>query len=297
MVDREYACMIVSVRRKTIDQWRDMTQRRTPRLAVRTHRQALNFIGKVGFCFLYRAEDPEIPSLWHAVHGVRPGLDEGIADQARASFLWELKATLPAGRDALVAKIVLARPTVISREFIPYFIATSGRSGEKDDFVRAHLRGELSPAARRVMELFRRRSYLSTARIRELLGRASHHSRVSVEALLTELQAHMYIARSADAHTPHATGWAPVHVLFPKEVRRSRTIAPEHARSVILERHFRNRYVSTLAEIRHTFRWSRQEIYQALGDLHRRGIVGSEQSVEGISGNSYIYLGERTIVA
>lgn len=287
--------MTATVRRRSIEQWRDTAQRRTARLAVRTQRQALNFIQRVGFCFLYRAEEPEIPSLWHAVHGVRPGLD-GVTevDPDRASLLWELKATLPAGREAYVGKLILQRPTVVSPEFVPYFFATSGRTGERDDYVRAYARGELSAAARRIMELFRRRSYLTVARIRELLSKGPHLARVPVEQALTELQSQMYIARSADAHSPHASGWAPVHVIFPREVRRSRTIAPEHARSVILERHFRNQYVTTLAEIRHTFRWTRQEIYQALGDLHHRGIVGNEQSVEGISGNSYIYLGERT---
>jgi hypothetical protein len=287
--------MTVSVRRIAIDKWRDTAQRRTARLAIRTRRQALNFVERVGFCFLYRAEDPEIPSLWHAVNGVRPGL-AGVmdVDPDRASFLWELKATLPSGREAYVGKLILQRPTVVSREFVPYFFATSGRTGDRDDFVRENLRGNISGGARRVMELFRRRTYLTGARIRELLSKSPHASRVPLDQALTELQLRMYIARSGDGHSPHASGWAPVHVLFPREVRRSRTIAPEHARSVILERHFKNQYVTTLAEIRHTFRWTRQEIYQALGDLHRRGIVGNEQSVEGISGHSYIYLGERT---
>lgn len=289
--------MTATIRRSTIERWRDATQRRTSRLAVRTHRQALNFIGKVGFCFLYKADEPEIPSLWHAVHGVRPGLDRNVeGEEGRASFLWELKTSLPADGEAYVAKLILMRPTVLSREFIPYFLATSGRVGEKDDFVRAHARGELSPGARRIMDLFRRRSYLSTGRIRELLLRSSHAARIGMEQALTELQSRMFIARTVDAHDPRSPGWAPVHVLFPKEVRRSRQIAPEHARSMILERHFRNQYISTLAEIRRSFRWSRQEIYQALGDLHRKGIVGSEQSVEGIAGHSYIYLGERTLV-
>jgi hypothetical protein len=287
--------MTASLRRSTIEQWRDTAQRRTARLAVRTRRQAMNYIERVGFCFLYRAEDPEIPSLWHAVHGVRPGL-AGVTDvdPDRSALLWELKASLPAGREAYVGKLILQRPTVLSPEFVPYFFATSGRAGERDDFVRAHQRGEISSAARRVMELFRRHSYLTGARIRDLLTKGGHPARIPVDQALTELQAGMFIARSADVHAPHATGWSPVHVLFPREVRRSRTIAPEHARSVILERHFRNQYVTTLAEIRHTFRWTRQEIYQALGDLHRRGIVGNEQAVEGISGHSYIYLGERT---
>jgi hypothetical protein len=286
--------MSPSVRRSKIEQWRDLTQRRTSRLAVRTHRQALNFIDRVGFCMLYRAGNPEVPSLWHAVHGVRPGLEDAVGpDDEQASFFWELKTSLPAGGEAYVGKLILSRPTLLSREFIPYFFATSGRAGEKDDFIRESTGGRLSPAARKVMELFRRRSFLTTARIRELLTRSSHPARISVDQALTELQARMYIARNAEGHAPHAAAWMPVHILFPQEVRRSRKISPEHARSVILERHFRMQYVSTLAAIRHTFRWSRQEIYQSLGDLHRKGIIGSEQSVEGISGLAYIYLGER----
>lgn len=287
--------MSFQIRRSTIEQWRDATQRRTARLAVGTHRQALNFITRVGFCFLYRADDPEIPSLWHAVHGVRPGLEHGgEPDRAKTSLLWELKTTLPADRSAYVGKLIMQKPTVLSPEFVPYFFATSGRTGERDDFIRANQRGHLSSGARRIMELFRRRSYLTTGRIRELLGRSGHPVRFPMEQALTELQSSMYIAKSAETRSAHAAGWAPVHILFPREVRRSRTITPEHARSVILERHFQVQYVSTLADIRHTFRWTRQEIYQALGDLHRRGIVASDLSVEGISGHSYIYLGERT---
>jgi hypothetical protein len=283
-----------SVRRSVIERWRDSTQRRTARLAVRTHRQALNFIERAGFCLMYRVGDPEIPSLWHAVHGVRPGLEEAAdPDETQSMLFWELKTSLSAGDEAFAGKLILSRPTLLSREFIPYFFATCGRTGEKDEYLRDSSRGRLSPAARKVMELFRRRSSLSTPRIRDLLTRSAHPARISVDVALTELQSRMYIARSADNQEAHALAWTPLHILFPQEVRRSRKISPEHARSVILERHFRMQYVSTLAAIRHTFRWSRQEIYQALGDLHRKGIIGSDQSVEGINGLAYIYLGER----
>ena len=281
-------------RNEVIEKWRDEVQRRDGRLAVHTRRQAMNFIRKVGFCYLFRATSPEIPSLWHAVHGVRPDHAEGIErDPERSSFLWELKASLPASREVFVGKLILQRPTVVSLEFIPHFVAVSGRTGERDDYVRESLRGTLSPLARRIMDLFRRRAHLTSAKIRELLGRSGSSSRASIEQALGELQGKMYIGRGGDAHAPDAAGWSPVHVLFPKEVRQSRSITPEHARSVILERHFRNVLVTTLAEIRHTFRWNRQEIYQALGDLHRKGIAGNEEPREGREGNAYIYLGER----
>ena len=281
-------------RNESIEKWRDLVQRREEKLAVHTRRQAMNFIYKVGFCYIFRASSPEIPSLWHAVHGVRPDhADELIKDPERSSFLWELKASLPASREVYVGKLILQRPTVISLEFVPHFVAVSGRTGERDDYVRDSQRGTLSPLARHIMDLFRRRAHLTTAKIRELLGRSGSSSRASIEQALGELQGKMYIGRGGDAHTPEAAGWSPVHVLFPKEIRRSRRITPEHARSVILERHFRNLLVTTLPEIRHTFRWTRQEIYQALGDLHRKGIVGNEEPGEGRPGNAYIYLGER----
>jgi hypothetical protein len=281
-------------RSEAIEQWRDDVQRRSDRLAVRTRRQAMNFIQKAGFCFLFRSASPEIPSLWHAVHGVRPeAADDAERDPERSTFLWELKASLPAGGEVYVGKLILQRPTVVSREFIPHFYAVSGRTGERDDYMRESLRGTLSPIARRIMDLFRRRPHLATARIRELLARSGSPSRAAVEQALGELQGKMYIGRGGDAHTPNLAGWSPVHILFPKEVRRSRQITPEHARSVILERHFRNLLVTTVADIRRTFRWSRQEIYQALGDLNRRGIIGNEQPADGNAGNSYIYFGER----
>ena len=130
--------------------------------------------------------------------------------------------------------------------------------------------GTLSPLARRIMDLFRRRSYLTTAKIRELLGRSGSPSRASIEQALSELQGKMYIGRGGDAHTPARFGM--VSGACPLS-EGSQTLADDlpGARTVVSSSRGISGIclVTTLPEIRHTFRWTRQEIYQALGDLHR----------------------------
>lgn len=281
-------------RQELVEQYRDRVGRRSPGAAVRTRRQVMNFINRVGFCHLFRTTAQDIPSLWHAVHGVRDG--EGARrDEAwhRASgFLWELRSTLVESEDICLGKFILQKPTLISREFLPYFFAVSGRTGERDEYVREAARGALSPVARRVMELFRRRTVLSSDRIREALRRSGIYGSAPAGAALLELQCKMYLARAPGGEGPGGhLAWSPVRVLFPREVRASRQIGEEHARRVILERHFRNQYIASVAGIRHVFRWSRQEIFQTLGDLLRRGMIAGNVRQEDSMAPTYIYLG------
>jgi hypothetical protein len=283
--------MALTQRGPELDRRRTPLHRRSPRVAVNTKRRALNFIDRVGFCLVFRAEEDELSSLGQAVHGSRADDIPRAQFEKRASaFLWEMKQTLPAEGSVYYGKLLVHRPTMISLEFLPYFYALSGRTGDRDEHVRAALRGELSSMGRRIMDVFRRRSRLSTRQIRQMLQKSGPVGSGSFTLAMNELQSKMYIAKGDEDRRPYSITWVPVRILFAAQVRKSRHISSEQARRVILEQHFRNQGVCTLPGIRKVFRWSRQEVYQVLGDLLRRGIISSEGRVDGVSGQVYTYL-------
>jgi len=275
-----------------IDRWRARVHRHLPRTVVNTKRRALNFIDRVGFCLVFRAEANELASLWEAVHNPRAeDIPKAQYEKRASAFLWEMKQALPAEGSVYYGKLLVHRPTMISLGLLPYFYALSGRTGEKDEYLRAALRGELSPMGRRIMETFGRRSHLSTRQIRQILQKNGPVGSGSFAQAMNELQSKMYLAKGDEDRRPFSFTWIPVRVLFAAQVRRARHISAEHARRVILEQHFRNQLWCTLPGIRKVFRWSRQEVYRTLGELLRRGIVSSEGRVEGVSGHVYTYLG------
>ncbi len=283
--------MALTQRGPDLDRGRTELHRRSPRVAVNTKRRALNFIDRVGFCLVFRAEEDELSSLWQAVYGSRADDIPRAQFEKRASaFLWEMKQALPAEGSVYYGKLLVHRPTMISLEFLPYFYALSGRTGDRDEHVRAALRGELSSMGRRIMDVFRRRSRLSTRQIRQMLQKGGPVGSGSFALAMNELQSKMYIAKGDEDRRPYSITWVPVRILFAAQVRKARHISSEQARRVILEQHFRNQGVCTLPGIRKVFRWSRQEVYQALGDLLRRGIISSEGRVDGVSGHVYTYL-------
>jgi hypothetical protein len=71
-------------------------------------------------------------------------------------------------------------------------------------------------------------------------------------------------------------------------VRRARRITPEAARLKILEQYFANEFVGTVTSIQRLFRWSKQEIFQALGGLQERGTIRTDIRIEGKDHRYYV---------
>ncbi len=274
--------------REELERWRDRVHRRVPRLAVTTKRRALNFIQDVGFCFVFKAENSELPCLWHAARGTRALPDNGRSrTDPGFAFVWEMKDLLPAQREVFYGKLLLRRPMMVSLEYLPHFLALSGRTGERDEHVGASVRGALSTRARVIMDELIKHAPMSTQTLKQATLRRGSAGHSSFEQALMELQVKLYIAKANDDRRPHSFAWTPVRGIYGRELRKARRITPEDARRAILERYFRNQRVSTLATIRRLFHWSRQEIYQALGYLLRHGIIQSDVHIEGIQGRAY----------
>ncbi len=277
-----------------VESWRDRIHRRTPRLAVSTKKQALSFINSVGFCFAFKAEHSELPCLWHAACGSRnPELPRHTHSDPALSFVWEMKDRLPAERAIYYGKLLKARPTMVSLEYLPYFYVLADRTGAPDEYLLENRRGRLSHTARSIMEALLDSWPQTTKGLKLATSMHGKSDRAQFDRAIAELQGKMFIVKVAEEYEPFGFVWAPFIRSYPAEVRRARKIRPEDARLKLLERYFANQLVGTVAAIQRLFRWSKQEIYQALGQLTHRGVLRTDILVEGKDHRYYGYIEQR----
>ena len=264
-----------------IEAWRDRTHRRLPRLAVKSKDKALDFINSVGYCFAFKSENSELPCLWHAACGMRdPIVPRHTHHDPYLSFVWEMKDILPSEQRIYYGKLLKGRPTMISLEYLPYFYVLSGRTGAKDEYLRIFLRGNLTGTARDIMEALADSSPQVTKGLKIATGNLTKGQRATFDKAIAELQTKMFIVKVGEQHDPFTFVWAPLRDWFPGQMRKARTMTQEHARLKILERYFQNQLIGSVDSIYRLFRWDKQAIYRALGQLVQRGFIRSDVLIE-----------------
>ncbi len=271
-----------------IEKWRDRVYRRSPRLAVKTKRQTLDFIEDVGFCFAFKSVNSELPCLWHAAMGQRaPVMPHHIQSDPFVSFVWEMKNVLPSEGLVYYGKVLKRRPTFVSLEYFPHFFSLMQRTGTKREYEHDFMRGALSPVARSIMDALSDSSPQVTRGLKLAVGKSSRRERAEFDRAMAELQMKMYIVKVAEHYDPFTFEWELVHKVFASQVRKARKIPPDVARIRILEKYFQNQLVGSVASIARLFGWDRQTIYQMLGTLVSRGIVTPDIKVDGKRSTSY----------
>lgn len=268
-----------------LERWRDKKHRRTPELAVTNERQALAFIKSVGFCLASKADSLELPNLWDAVSGEHSMNGTGEAKRNYyLSYAWDIQNILPNHGAVYYGKIFKRRPSIVSREYFPYFFALSERSGEREEYKAAFSEGELSATAKAIMDRLIRSSPMTAKDLRESLsGRAKQHLD-AVDKALDELQRKMFICRLIGNERRFGAEWLPLTKCFSPEIRKSRNISLETARFKVLEKYFENQLISSVESIHRVFGWSKKIIYETLGRLVGSGVITSSVSLDGKKG-------------
>lgn len=277
--------MKLSFSQADVERWRDRTHRRTPKLAVTNERQALAFINSVGFCLASRTNGMELPNLWEAIAG--PDRTATGDKKYYLSYAWDIHSILPNHDSVYYGKIFRRRPTLVSREYLPYFYVLAERTGAKSEYLTEFSKGRLSPLAKQIMDVLMRRGSLSTRELRSALGYDTKRSVSAFERALDELQRKMFICRSVGSEQRFGAEWTPLVKRFATEVRKARKISVDQARCKLLEKYFRNQLVSSVESIRNVFGWSKKDIYHAIGWLIRQGIITTCSTFDGKKGTWY----------
>ncbi len=280
--------MKLSYSTEDVERWRDKRHRRTPKLAVTNERQALAFINRVGFCLASKADDLEVPNLWEAVSGEHSLNGNGKGRRGYyLSYAWEIQSILPNHGSVYYGKIIKRRPSIVSREFLPYFYALSERTGERDEHAAAFAGGKLSVAAKAIMDTLMKSAPMTAKEMRDALAGKENSNLQGLEKGLEELQRKMYICRIIGEDHQFGAAWAPVIKCFGVEVRKAHKISADAARLKLLEKYFENQLMSSVDAIHRVFAWPKKVIYQVLGRLIGKGIVTSTISLDGKKGKCY----------
>lgn len=253
-----------------IERWRNRVHRRSPRRHITNKRQAVRFVNEVGFCFVFRTGSADLPCLGESLGNL------------------EIGSIIPDELDAFHGRLLLRRPTLVSPEYLPYFFALADH---REAVARAKSgKSALGSTAHMIVENLRRKSPQSTHDLRQRITMSTGAGKGAFDLALVELQKRMLIATLAGQRSRSSALWTPARKFYRGQAQKARRITVEEARRAILERHFRNQLVGTVADIRRLFRWERQEIFQTLGELISRGIVTPEVQVEGIADRTYCLL-------
>ncbi|MBX2992192.1 MAG: hypothetical protein KF749_13640 [Bacteroidetes bacterium] len=278
-----------------IERWREKTYRRAPKSQIMNQRQALAFIKRVGFCLATKTEGLELPNLWDAITDTPELRHNGRNSHSKRnyylSYAWEIQSILPNHNSIFYGKIFKRRPSMVSRQYLPYFYALSGRSGERDEYKTEHASGKLSILAKRIMDiLMKKKSPLTSKELRVMLTGMRGTSAEGLDRALDELQRKMFISRIVGNSSQFGAEWSPIVKSFPAEVRKSRRISAEEARSVLVEKYFQNQLISSVEAIHAVFGWPRQLIYHAIGQLVHKGMITPVHSFDGKKGKFYCFV-------
>ena len=257
-----------------IENLRDRTFRRQKKWQVRTMAQALAFVKQTGFCFAFTARRSELPCLWHAACGERnPEYPEHTHSDPHIGLVWQAKDDLVAKRSIYYGKAIKQRPSMISLELFPCFYRLFDRLDSPDYFYKDYMAGQLSAAAKRIMEALTERSPQVTAELKLSSGYGHPDKRAEFDRGMAELQMKMYVVKIAEFYDPFTFLWELVSVRFAEEIAISAGLSLSQARQRILEQYFRTVWVAEAAAVQRLFGWPRPVVDEELACLHESGVI------------------------
>ncbi|MCK5739427.1 hypothetical protein KAH55_09605, partial [bacterium] len=203
-----------------IQQLREEQYRQRKALQVRSIPEALQFINTVGFCFAFKAPRAELPCLWHAACGEpNPVYPLHNHHDPYISLVWQAKDVLPAQSAVYYGKAIKKTPAFISLSFLPAFLCLQGISPDAESYVKYYLRGELSQAARRIMDSLTDRSPQLTRDLKMDSGMSLPELRSNFDKAMTELQMKLLILKIGEFYEPFSFLWDLIRNRFPEQVK------------------------------------------------------------------------------
>jgi hypothetical protein len=269
-----------------VENWRDARYHRRPQLRLRSSQQALEFVNKVGFCFLFPIRTVEMPSLWEAICGETRPLPLAH-DDVELGHAWNWKDELPSRGLLFYGKLLYKKPTLISLDLLPYFYALSENYGDIEDYLLEYQDGKLSEEARRVYEALLQHGALPTSHLRRRAGLDGKGNAPRFDRAIRELQLGLKIVKTGISDA-NAWGYCYVYDVmlrhWPDLARRAGAISSQEAMRVLLLAYLRNVGVTTLADVVRLLAWDLPRLTALCEQWAAKGELLSGVRVEGWAG-------------
>lgn len=217
--------------RAALEAQRDRTFHRLPRLRIRTEKAALRFIEAVGFCLTFRTFGYILPCLYVAICGRRhPRWPKHTHHDAAVGLAWELKDTLPAKRLVYYGRLLKGKPTLVSLQLLPAFVALIRGDRRSGDYLFDYRAGRLSRPALSLMDSLMERHPLETNALRRRAGLGSPGQTPQFEKAMAELQRKLWVVKVEELYEPtFSYRWDLLDHWLPEQVRKGEGLARDEA--------------------------------------------------------------------
>ncbi len=266
--------MALKISQDYLEKLRDQTFRRTKALSVKTEKDSISFIESVGFCFAFKSESSELPSVWYAVKGERkPDSPSQVNQDQEVAFTWSLKDILPQKKVAFYGKFLKKQPTFISLEYIPYFFVLNANVGSIDSSWENFVHKHISEAEKRVLDAIMETHPITTIDLRKKIEATGKYIRPVFDKSMSELERKMYIMEIGRMDHPLTSIWDLVVSHFSIINEKVNTLSEDEAREKILEKYFEVQFVSNEKRIQDLFNWQPKDIETALENMKKKNLL------------------------
>jgi hypothetical protein len=247
---------MVQITLKRLEEYRASAYQYAAGKHLADEHQAVEFVNKRGFAFLYPIKGIELPSLWTATAGNRP-VPDNHDDPGHITWYW--KDTLLDKRVWYYGRVLKHRNAFLSLETAPYFYALTPNFGSpEDDFMEQYNSGVLPLEAKLVFEALLKEGPLDTLSLRKAahLSRGSSMSPFSRALDILQMDMRILPVSVCDAGRWHyAFVFDLTHRHNPEVVEKARFITENQAREHIVLKYLESVGLSTVKSISSLFQW------------------------------------------
>ena len=229
----------------------------------------------VGFCSTFYRFREGVACLWEAVAGrSAPRWPRHSHHDPGVGLTWELKDTLPAGKQVYYGKLLRGRPVLVALDLLPAFYALVRGRQRARDYRGEYEAGRLSHTARRLMDAMLREHPQYTRGLRADTFMLEPSKTREFERAMAELQQGLWIVKTEERYEPtFSYRWDLLEAWLPEATAQGRRLRREAAIDRLLDRYLAGAVYSSPALLARLFGLSREETGRALQRLARRGAI------------------------
>jgi hypothetical protein len=232
---------------------------------VTTLAEAVKFIDAAGFCTLFPVANVPLPSLYCAVTG--RDSDDGIVFDEHFEKIWRWKDELPRRRRAHYAKYFRGKGTLISRAYLPHFLAMRETASAPHDHERFYREGRIRDDARLIWQALAEHGPLATLELRHACKMETTAGNVRFKRAILDLQCLLVVSHFGSEQETGA--WASgkyelTSRAFPEETAAAFEIDPKDARANLAAKFAELNRGANAAQLARLFGWTKAQTEGAL---------------------------------
>jgi hypothetical protein len=274
---------------KQLELYRASTYCSLAKLRLHSPQEAVEFINRRGFAFLWPIKGVELPSLWVAVAGDRPVADDHD-DPGNISWVW--KDELLDKRVWYYARLLKHRNTFVSNELIPYFYALTPNYGSpEEDFYDQYQQGQLPLETKLIFETLLTEGPLDTLSLRKkshLSGKSSNSAFTRALDLLQVDMRVMPVSISEAGRWHYAFVYELTHRYMPEISELSKEISIKQARMKLAQKYLDSVGMASEAEVSSLFHWPHEITQKTLLHLVEENQIQAEGELENSADQYYL---------